>query len=848
MDARPKKRYLTMGIFAHVDAGKTTLSEALLYETGATRVLGRVDHRDAFLDTHNIERQRGITVFSKQALLTVGSRCVTLVDTPGHTDFGTEAERVMPVLDCAVLVISGTGGVQAHTLTLWQLLKRYHIPVFLFVNKMDLPGLSREELIQQLKRQLDGCCVDFQQPPEQLFEQAAMCDEEVLESFLENGCVSAEQLQALVCERKLFPCCFGSALKLEGIDTLIHLLDTYAPVRSYPEVFGARVYKISRDPQGNRLTWLKITGGCLKVRESLCYTDLKGEATEEKTVQLRLYSGEKFTAPETVSAGQLCAVTGLSGTYAGQGLGFETGNSRPLLEPVMSYRINLPKGCDPITALQKLRLLEEEDPQLHILWDERLGQIHVQIMGKVQLEVLQSLISQRFSLDATIDNGRIFYKETIAAPVEGVGHFEPLRHYAEVHILLEPLPQGSGLVFDTVCPTDVLDGNFQRLVLSHLEEKTHLGVLTGSPITDMKLTLLVGKAHVKHTEGGDFRQATYRAVRQGLMQAEGVLLEPWYDFTLTVPAEQIGRAITVIRAMSGQFETPETEGDHSVLTGLVPAGELKDYAEQVAAYTQGRGQLQLRLHGYLPCHNAQAVIEAAAYDPEADLDNTPDSVFCDHGAGVTVKWNKVRDYMHLDSGRKDDRQEAPTLITRNLRKNDLELEAIMEREFGPQTTKLYRAPENRPAGEKLTIRPPRDTALIVDGYNIIFAWDALAETAKSDLDAARRQLCDLLSSYAGYKNCRTVVVFDGYKVKGNPGEKENRNNIQVVYTKENETADAYIESFVAQIGKNYAVRVATSDALVQLSSFRTGVLRMSARELQEEVAIAQKDMEKHFGK
>ena len=841
-------RLLTLGIFAHVDAGKTTLSEALLYATGATRVLGRVDHRDAFLDTHSIERQRGITVFSKQALLTVGHTAVTLLDTPGHTDFGTEAERAMPVLDCAVLVISGTGGVQAHTLTLWQLLKRYNIPVFLFVNKMDLPGLSREELMAQLKTQLDAGCVDFQQPQDALFEQAAMCDEGLLESFLETGSVTDGQLQGLIAQRKLFPCCFGSALKLEGIDVLTRLLDTYAPLRTYPESFGARVYKISRDPQGNRLTWLKVTGGQLKVREPVSYTDLKGEALEEKTVQLRLYSSEKFTAPEAVTAGQLCAVTGLSGTYAGQGLGFETANSRPLLEPVMTYRIGLPKGCDPVIALQKLRLLEEEDPQLHILWDQRLKQIHVQIMGRVQLEVLQSLIAQRFSMDVTIDDGRIFYKETITAPVEGVGHFEPLRHYAEVHILLEPLPQGSGLVYETVCPTDVLDGNFQRLILSHLEEKSHLGVLTGSPITDMKLTLLVGKAHVKHTEGGDFRQATYRAVRQGLMQAESQLLEPWYDFTLTVPADQIGRAITDIRAMSGQFDTPDSEGDRSILTGLLPASELKDYADQVAAYTQGRGQLQLRLHGYLPCHNAQAVIEAADYDPEADLDNTPDSVFCDHGAGVTVKWNKVQDYMHLDSGRKEDRQEAPTLITRNLRSDDLALEAIMEREFGPQTTKLYRSPENRPAGEKLTIRPPRDNALIVDGYNIIFAWEELAETAKTDLDAARRRLCDLLSSYAGYKNCRTVVVFDGYKVKGNPGEKANQHNIQVVYTKENETADAYIESFVAQIGKNYAVRVATSDALVQLSSFRTGVLRMSARELQEEVAIAQKEMAKHFGK
>ncbi len=835
---------LVVGLLAHVDAGKTTLSEALLYRSGARRTLGRVDHKDAFLDTHALERARGITIFSIQALLQTEHLDITLVDTPGHADFSAEAERVMPILDCAVLVISGTDGIQAHTLTLWRLLERYHVPVFLFINKMDLPGKSREELLRQLQSRLHAGCIDFADTAV-LEESCAMCDEALLENYLETGSITDGNIRELIAARRVFPCLFGSGLKLEGVDTLLDILDRYAPQRVYGNAFGAKVYKISRDPQGNRLTWLKLTGGTLKVRDTIVYKNAKGEEIEEKAVQLRLYSGDKFTAPEEILPGQLCAVTGLGSTYAGQGLGTGSSADTPVMEPVMTYRVDLPKGCDPTQTLQKLRLLEEEDPQLHMLWDDRLKQIHVQIMGKVQLEVLEKLIPERFGMAVTFDSGRIFYKETISDTVEGVGHFEPLRHYAEVHLLLEPLPQGSGLVFDTVCPTDVLDGNYQRLILSHLSEKTHLGVLTGAPITDMKLTLLVGKAHVKHTEGGDFRQATYRAVRQGLMQAKSVLLEPWYDFILTVPTPSIGRAITDIRGMSGEFDTPQTEGELSTLKGIVPASELKDYADQVAAYTQGQGQLQVSLHGYAPCHNAEDVIAQADYDPEADLENTPDSVFCDHGAGVTVKWNRVRDFMHLDSGLKKDKQETPSLITRNLRMDDKELEAIMEREFGPVKRPMYRAPENRPAGELLTIRPPRQTALIVDGYNIIFAWDDLAETAKSDLDAARRKLCDDLSSYAGFRKCRIVVVFDGYKVKGNPGEKQTFHNIQVVYTKENETADAYIESLAAQIGNNYAVRVATSDSLVQLSSLRSGVLRMSARELWDTVAQAKQEMKKY---
>ena len=634
MGNESKKVPCSIGLLAHVDAGKTTLSEALLYVSGARRTLGRVDHRDAFLDTHALERARGITIFSKQALLETENRDVTLVDTPGHVDFSAEAERILSVLDCAVLVISGTDGVQAHTLTLWRLLARYDVPTFLFVNKMDLPGPERETLMAQLQSQLSSGCVDFDTDFEAIAENAAMCDEALLENYLESGTVTVGNLRGLIAKRKLFPCCFGSALKLEGVEALLDILDTYAPETVGKADFSARVYKISRDVQGTRLTWLKVTGGSLRVRSLLPYRNPKGEQREEKVVQLRRYSGEKFTAPEEAKTGELIAVTGLSETYAGQVLGDGEAALPPALEPVMTYRVNLPAGADPAQVLPKLRQLEEEDPQLHLVWEN--GQIHVQIMGKVQLEVFRSLVQQRFGLDVTLDDRRIFYKETIANAVEGVGHFEPLRHYAECHILLEPLPQGSGVVLDTVCPTDVLDAQYQKLILTHLGEKVHRGVLTGAPITDIKMTLLVGKAHLKHTEGGDFRQATYRAVRQGLMQAESVLLEPWYDFGLTCPTEQIGRAITDIRAMGGEFDAPESTGNLSTLKGRVPAAQVRDYAEVLAAYTQGRGWLQLSLSGYAPCHNQEAVVAEAGYDPEADLENTPDSVFCAHGEGFYV--------------------------------------------------------------------------------------------------------------------------------------------------------------------------------------------------------------------
>ncbi len=838
-----KKVPCGIGLLAHVDAGKTTLSEAMLFSSGARRTLGRVDRRDTLLDSDAQERERGITIYAKQARFSTESLDVTLVDTPGHVDFSSEAERVMPVLDCAVLVVSGAEGVQAHTVTLWNLLKRYRVPVFLFVNKMDLAQERREALMEALQTHLDPGCVDFGQPMDALSEAAALCDEALLETYLQTGQVTQGNLRGLIAGRRIFPCRFGSALKLEGVAELLKDLEAYAPRPSRGEALGAQVYKITYDPQGVRLTWLKLTGGTLRVRDSLAYRTRQGEPLTEKITQLRLYSGDRFTAPEAVEAGTLCAAVGLTATWAGQGLGAASDALPPVTEPVMTYRLQT--GVDPALVMPKLKTLEE-DPQLRILFDPATRQIRVQVMGRVQREVLLRTLKERFGLDASLDSGRVYYKETIAAPVEGVGHYEPLRHYAEVHLLLEPLPRGAGLVFDTACSTDVLDGNYQRLILTHLREKTHLGVLTGGPITDMKLTLLIGKAHLKHTEGGDFRQATYRAVRQGLMKAESVLLEPWYDFVLTLPAPQLGRAITDLRAMGGTIEPPETIGQEALLRGRVPAGEVGDYPDRLAAYTQGRGRLQLTPGGYDLCHNAQAVIEAAAYDPQADLDNSPDSIFCAHGAGFVVKWDQVPEYMHLDSGYGKSR--SPGILTKNLAADDKALEAIMEREFGPIKRPAYRASDTRPATEEVVIRAPRDRCLIVDGYNVLFQWESLRPIAQEDLETARRRLMDALSSYAGFRKLRLVLVFDGYKVKGNPGEKERYHNIQVVYTKENETADAYIEALAAQLGGSYAVSVATSDALVQLSSLRAGVLRKSARELEAEVEEAHREMEKHFKK
>ena len=833
MGEQPKKPHISAGLLAHVDAGKTTLSEALLYASGAKRSFGRVDKGDALLDSHALERCRGITIFSKQARLETERLEITLVDTPGHVDLSAEAERTLPILDCAVLLISGTDGIQAHTLTLWRLLEEYRVPTFLFINKMDLPVPGQQTLLEQLQQSLSPQCVDFSAPREQMLENAALCDEALLETYLSGGEITDGNLRGLIAKRKLFPCCFGSGLKLTGVEEFLQVLDRFAPHRSYGGDFGARVYKISRDPQGNRLTWLKITGGSLPVR-----TVLPG--TNEKVNQIRLYSGDKFTAVETAEAGSLCAVTGPQDTYIGQGLGTEPPGQRPILQSIMSYRVS--SATDPVKLLPLLRQLEEEDPQLQILWDDRLKQIHVQIMGRVQLEILRALVKQRFQLDITLEEPRIFYKETIENTVEGVGHFEPLRHYAEAHILLEPLPRGSGLVFDSRCPTDLLDGSYQSLIMGHMSEKVHKGVLTGAPITDMKLTLLSGRAHLKHTEGGDFRQATYRAIRQGLMQAKSVLLEPWYDFILTLPTAQVGRAISDIREMSGQFEPPEALGEVSTLRGSLPASELGDYPDRLAAFTQGMGRLQLTLRGYEPCHNTEAVVEAAAYDPEADLENTPDSVFCAHGAGFTVKWHEVKDYMHLESSLKE---EKPQLITRNLAAEDKALEAVLKREFGDIKTELYR-PAKRSATEPVAIRPPRKSCLIVDGYNVVFAWQELATLAKEDLDAARRRLCDLLSSYASFKKCELVLVFDGYKNKGSTGERTRWSSIRLVYTPEGQTADAYIEAMAAEIGRNYQLWVVSSDGLVQLSSLGSGVLRMSARELEEEVRRAQKEMKKYY--
>ena len=836
MPEQLKKRQCSIGLLAHVDAGKTTLSEALLYVSGARRQLGRVDHRDAFLDTHALERSRGITIFSKLALMQTEHLDITLVDTPGHVDFAAEAERTMFALDCAVLVINGTDGVQAHTLTLWELLRRNNVPTFLFINKMDLPGKGREALLKELQEKLSEHIVDFGADPDEIAEAAAVCDEALLEQYLETGEVTDANLRGLVEGRKLFPCCFGSALKLQGVEEFLDTLDRFAPEPERLEGFGAQVYKITRDPQGVRLTWMKIVGGSLKVRAPISYRDCEDREYTEKCIQLRRYSGAQFTPIEVATAGMIVAVQGLSATYAGQPLGEAVAGGSRILEPVMTYRLNLPADKDPLLFLPKLRQLEEEDPQLMVQWDERLKQIHVSLMGKVQLEILTSLIAERFATQVTFDQGRISYKETIENTVEGVGHFEPLRHYAECHLLLEPLEPGSGIVIDTKCSTDVLDWQYQKLIISHISEKQHLGVLTGSPITDIAITLMAGRAHLKHTEGGDFRQATYRAVRQGLMQAKSRLLEPWYEFTLTVPTPQIGRAITDIRAMSGEFDSPEAVGGNSVLRGTVPVSEVGDYAADVAAYTHGTGIFQTRLLGYRPCHNEQEVVQALGYDPEADLENTPDSVFCAHGAGFNVKWNQVPEYMHIASVLEKPKQ--PELVMSNYRMDDKELEKIMEREFGPAKRRQYTAPKSQSASDKMPIAPPKEQLLIIDGYNVLFNWPELQEMAKIDLGLARTRLIEILGDFAAFKNFRMVLVFDGYRAKGNPGQKSRWEKVEIVYTKEGQTGDAYIESLATRIGHNYSTRVVTSDSLVQLSSFRSGLLRMSARELRESVENA----------
>ena len=827
------KRRLVLGIFAQVDAGKTTLSEALLYKTGALRTLGRVDRGDTHLDTHELERARGITIFSKQARFETERLAVTLLDTPGHADFAPEAERVMPVIDCALLLVSGTDGVQGHTLTLWRLLQHYGVPVVLFFNKMDLPGADRAALLADARTALSDHCAALDD-----VESVALSSEALLEHFLNTGALDDALAADAVAKRELFPCLFGSARQLDGIDELLQALERLAPVPVYPTELSARVYQIAHDLQGNRLTFLKVTGGTLAVRSAVRCHRPDGEPLEAKVTQLRLYSGAEFEAVQQVPAGDVCAALGLSGLLAGDTLGAAAPDRGAALEPVMSYCIRLPADLDPQLALPKLRLLEEEEPQLRMVWDARLREIRVQLMGAVQLEILQSLIRMRFGWDVTFDTGRISYRETIAAPVEGVGHFEPLRHYAEVHLILAPLPQGSGLVFDTVCSEDVLDRNWQRLILTHLQEKQHLGVLTGSPVTDLRITLAAGRAHLKHTEGGDFRQATYRAVRQGLMKAESILLEPYYAFRLTVPPEQIGRAISDIRAKSGSFDPPVEAPGGTLLQGRAPVSELRDYARDVAAYTRGRGRLSCEVAGYFPCHNTEAVVAALAYDPAADLENTPDSVFCSHGAGITIPWDQVEENMHLESVLRPKPAAAPAAAprvrTQNLDLDEKELQRIIEREFGPQKTPLYRPPAAK-AEAAVTLPPRRKEYLIVDGYNMIFAWDGLREQAGYDLSGARERLLDLLSNYCGFHPCELIVVFDSYRVRGGTGSRSSHNNLRVVYTQEDESADLYIETLVGKIGKNYAVRVATSDALIQLSALRSGVLRVSAAELEREL-------------
>lgn len=851
---------IVMGILAHVDAGKTTLSEGMLYLSGTVRKLGRVDHKDAFLDTYFLERDRGITIFSKQAVFSLGNRRINLLDTPGHVDFSAEMERTLQVLDYAVLVISGADGVQGHTETLWKLLKLYEIPTFIFINKMDQPGTDRESLLTELKERLDEGCIVFGKGKNvESLEEIAMTDEAVLDYFMEHETVRNEDICRLIRERKIFPCYFGSALKLDGVQELLAGFEEYMKPFDGKKEFGARVFKISRDDKGERLTFLKVTGGKLVVKMPI--------NKEEKINQIRIYSGAKYEAVNEVEAGGVCAVTGLSSSYIGQGLGVEKGTAAPFLEPVLTYQMILPEGADTTKVLRELKQLEEEEPLLNIVWNPALEEIHVQLMGEVQTEILKTMIAERFHLDVEFGTGKIVYKETIKSPVVGVGHYEPLRHYAEVHLKMEPLEAGSGLVFDTDCSEDVLDRNWQRLILTHLQEREHPGVLTGAPITDMKITIVAGRAHLKHTEGGDFRQATYRAVRQGLKSAESVLLEPWYSFVLEVPSEQVGRAMSDIGQMNGSFEGPEAENKQGMvrLTGTAPASEMRDYQREVWAYTKGRGRITLTLKGYEPCHNAEEVIEEIGYDSERDVDNPTGSVFCAHGAGFLVKWDEVPEYMHI---KEDFLAEKPGIEQDEVMAvqmgnhcnysggysfsydDDPELLTIMEREFGSKQEERDRYSSYRKQTVSTPVRhttvikenEPKKEYLLVDGYNIIFAWEELNELAKASIDAARNKLMDILSNYQGFIGCTLILVFDAYKVKGNQGEVQKYHNIYVVYTKEAETADQYIEKTTHEIGRKYKVTVATSDALEQVIVMGQGAYRISARDFYEEVERTEKQI------
>lgn len=887
-------KYINIGLTAHVDAGKTTLSEALLYLSGSIRRMGRVDNRDAFLDTYELERERGITIFSKQAVMELDNGMkVTLLDTPGHVDFSAETERTLQVLDYAILVISGADGVQGHTETLWHLFARYQIPTFLFINKMDQEGTDEESLMEELQMRLSGGCVNFSAggadaetrlSDDTFLENAAMCDETLLEMYLETGTLTTDKLAKSVLERKLFPCFFGSALKLTGVEELIKGLSEYIVCPVYPADFGAKVYKIARDGQGNRLTYLKVTGGRLAVKETLSgrrkgsYGDGEESVWQEKVNQIRIYSGAKYESINEAEAGMVCAVTGLTRTYPGEGIGMEAESELPVLEPVLNYRIGLPSGCDVHGMLKSLRQLEEEEPLLHIIWNEPLGEIHAQLMGAVQIEVLKRLIEERFGVQVEFDAGNIVYKETIANTVEGVGHFEPLRHYAEVHLLMKPGERGSGVQIFADCSEDVLDRNWQRLILTHLEEKEHKGVLVGAPVTDVQITLAAGRAHQKHTEGGDFRQATYRAVRQGLKQADSILLEPYYEYRLEVPSDMVGRAMSDIQRMSGEFEPPVQKGEMAVLTGSVPVVNMRDYQTELISYTKGRGRLFCTLKGYFPCHNQKEVVEAEGYDSERDLDNPTGSVFCAHGAGFVVKWDEVTKYMHLDSILKsdteeDERQEISytspavrraSVISSLTPEEEAELERMAEasRQKREQTRKKYSYRKEFASDKGIGKNMSADTAvsykkgkekrkeyLLVDGYNIIFAWEELRELAEVNIDGARGRLMDILSDYQGVRKCSLILVFDAYKLEGFAGEVQKYHNIHVVYTKEAETADQYIEKTAHEIGHKYNVTVATSDGTEQVIIRGQGCLLLSAKELKTEVELARKELrEEYLGK
>lgn len=848
---------ITLGITAHVDSGKTTLAEAMLYLSGTIRKAGRVDHGSSALDTDAIERGRGITIFSHRAELRCGETDITLLDTPGHIDFTAETERTLNVIDYAVLVISGTDGVQSHTSTLWKLLKRYGVPVFIFVNKMDLAGAERDRVLSDIHERLSPACIDFTAAPDEIFEQCSMCDDELMERYLDCGTLTDDEIARSAASRRIFPVTFGSALKMEGIDELMSLIDRLTVMPAFSGEFGASVYKITYDERGNRLTHLKVTGGSLGVRDELEYTSSDGRAVTSKVNGIRLYNGDKFTAADTVDAGTVCAVTGLSGTYAGQGIGSAENSSAAAVEPVMTYTVVLPDEVSVHTAVSDLRQLQDEDPQLHICIGEDSERIQIQLMGAVQLEVLTERIHQKFGYRVSFGEGAVAYRETIADTVEGVGHYEPLRHYAEVHLILEPLERGSGLEFDTVCSEDRLDRNWQRLVLTHLAEKTHIGVLTGSPVTDMKITLAAGRSHIKHTEGGDFRQATYRAVRQGLRSAETILLEPYYDYELEVPTDIVGRAISDLQHMSADFSPPVTVGEMSVITGSAPVSELNGYQSEVIGYTKGRGKLICINSGYRECHNTDEVIKRIGYNCDGDVSNTADSVFCSHGSGTVVKWSDVPEYMHLPSvlAREPDetvvqsRERAERFIRNAV--SDEELLAILERTYGKRREDIRRPFKKTHVSLSSDNKThlPRYTGrdyLLVDGYNIIFAWDELKKIAKESLDSARAELINMMCSYAGYRDCELILVFDAYRVSGHHRDVEKYSNISIVYTKESETADTYIERTSHELSRDHRVHVATSDGAEQMIILGSGAMRISAEEFRKYYLSARKAIDDYI--